>query len=145
MGRYAEEPSGIFSWLDVVKIAIGVFVGSLLAVFAYEQILAVRVEIAAREASSYLQKQSAQAAAAAERARTLRDEEREERARNDRERAEAQRAIADAARLREERRRLAWSRYFQPSEACRADPGTLPCANAHMAAKKRFDAEYVDR
>lgn len=156
MGRYMAESSERPFWLDVLKIALGVFVGSLLAVLAYEQILALRVGIAAREAMQHLQKQSSDAASQAERSRVARDrereerarmdrEEREERARIDRERAAEQRASAEAARAREERRRLAWGRFYQPSAACREDPATLPCANAHMAARKRFDAEYVDR
>lgn len=57
-------------------------------------------------------------------------------------------AQALAARLeaeRQQRRADAWARYFQPSPVCRADPTTRPCADAHLAARKRFDAQYVDR
>lgn len=57
-------------------------------------------------------------------------------------------AQALAARLeaeRQQRRADAWARYFQPSPVCRADPATGPCADAHLAARKRFDAQYVDR
>lgn len=53
-----------------------------------------------------------------------------------------------AARLegeRQQRRAVAWARFFQPSPVCRADPTTRPCADAHLAARKRFDAQYVDR
>lgn len=156
MGRYMQDSSERPFFLDVLKIALGVFVGSLLAVLAYEQILALRVDSAAREAMQHLQKQSADLAAQAQRTRLAQEREREERARRDRdereerarmdrERDAAQRASAEAARAREERRRLAWERFYQPSAACREDPATLPCANAHMAARKRFDAEYVDR
>lgn len=141
MGRYMDESSEHSFFVDVLKIALGVFVGGLLAVLAYEQILALRVNIAAREAMQHLQKQSAQA----EQARLARDREREERARLDRERAGERQAIAEVARAREERRRLAWERFYQPSVVCRDDPATLPCANAYMAAKKRFDAQYVER
>ncbi|MES2610156.1 MAG: hypothetical protein V4679_07940 [Pseudomonadota bacterium] len=57
-------------------------------------------------------------------------------------------AQALATRLeaeRQQRRADAWARYFQPSPVCRADPATGPCADAHLAARKRFDAQYVDR
>lgn len=57
-------------------------------------------------------------------------------------------AQALATRLeaeRQQRRADAWARYFQPSPVCRADPTTRPCADAHLAARKRFDAQYVDR
>lgn len=57
-------------------------------------------------------------------------------------------AQAMAARLeseRQQRRADAWARYFQPSPVCRADPATGACADAHLAARKRFDAQYVDR
>jgi len=57
-------------------------------------------------------------------------------------------AQALAARLeseRQQRRADAWARYFQPSPVCRADPATGACADAHLAARKRFDAQYVDR
>lgn len=57
-------------------------------------------------------------------------------------------AQALAARLeaeRQQRRADAWARFFQPSPVCRADPATRPCADAHLAARKRFDAQYVDR
>lgn len=57
-------------------------------------------------------------------------------------------AQALAARLeaeRQQRRADAWARFFQPSPVCRADPTTRPCADAHLAARKRFDAQYVDR
>ena len=57
-------------------------------------------------------------------------------------------ARALAARLeaeRQQRRADAWARFFQPSPVCRADPTTRPCADAHLAARKRFDAQYVDR
>ncbi len=57
-------------------------------------------------------------------------------------------AQALAARLegeRQQRRADAWARFFQPSPVCRADPTTRACADIHLAARKRFDAQYVDR
>ncbi len=57
-------------------------------------------------------------------------------------------AQALAARLegeRQQRRADAWARFFQPSPVCRADPTTRACADLHLAARKRFDAQYVDR
>ena len=59
-----------------------------------------------------------------------------------------QSAMALAQRLqveREARKAVAWSQYFQPSAACKLDSGLAQCANEHIAAKKRFEASYVDR
>ncbi len=57
-------------------------------------------------------------------------------------------ARALAARLeteRQERRDAAWAKFYQPSPSCKADSGTAACANEYMAARKRFDGQYVDR
>lgn len=141
---FQTEDEGSFL-LDVFKIALGVFIGSLAAVFTYEAIVAFRAEQAVRKA---LQETKAQAdrinAEAAKRSQQealerLEAEQRAEQVRN---------ARALAARLeaeRQARRDAAWSKFYQPSPACKTDSGTTACANEYMAARKRFDSQYIDR
>lgn len=141
--RQFTPESSYFS--GVLKIALGVFIGALAALLAYEGITALRVEVAMRNAAAEVQR-SADAARARTRAQldAKRSRDAEEASR-----AEAlERAKSLAARLaaeREQRRADAWERFYQPSEPCRLDSATLACANEHMAARKRFDAQYVDR
>lgn len=92
MGRYASESTEGSFFVDVLKIAIGVFIGALLSVLAYEQML--------------------------------------EQARQE--------------RIRQERKNAAWERFYQPPDACKADSSMMPCVNAYMAAKKRFELQYRD-
>lgn len=59
--------------------------------------------------------------------------------------AARQAAIAAADRRQREaaaRKEVAWQQFYKPSAACLHDSANILCANAHMAAKKRFDADY---
>lgn len=141
---FQTEDEGSFL-LDVFKIALGVFIGSLAAVFTYEAIVSFRAEQAVRKA---LQETKAQAdqmnAEAAKRSQqeALERQEAEQRA------EQVRNARALAARLeaeRQARRDAAWSKFYQPSPSCKVDSGTTACANEYMAARKRFDGQYVDR
>lgn len=142
--RGFENDEGTFL-LDLVKIALGVFIGGLAAMFTYEGITAWRLEQAAKKIAADLQRE-AQALQAQERQRAL---QRDAARREDAERAALQRAADEAVaremRALKERKEAAWQRFFRPSEPCRIDSATLPCANEHMAARKRFEATYVDR
>jgi len=128
-----------------LQIALGVFVGGLLSIFAYEAIVEWRIEQAARKALAKMEAEIQRANAdAAQQARA-----REALRRQQEEQAASRRAALDmAARLereRRERKEAAWKKYFTPSSACQADSGTAACANEYMAAKKRFEAAYTDR
>lgn len=129
--RYDVEQS-FFS--DVVKVALGVFIGAMLAAFAYELLLDWRMERAARQVAAELREQDQRRSAAAEKRR------------QQIQRMQDMQVLAQRQeRERKERKDRAWQAYFTPSPACRLDPLTTPCANAHLAARKRFDETYVDR
>ena len=141
---YQTENEGTFL-LDILKIALGVFIGSLAAVFTYEAILAYRTELALRKAQQEIQAQT-------ERMRredaNRREAEAEARNAAERDADQLRSARALVQRLEAERQARkdgAWSKFFQPSPNCKIDPGTTACANEHMAARKRFEAQYVDR
>ena len=142
--RGFENDEGTFL-LDLFKIALGVFIGGLAAMFTYEAITAWRLEQAAKKITADLQRET-QALQARERQQALQRDEarRDELARAAQQRAEDE-AMAREIRERRERKEAAWQRFFRPSEPCRMDSATLPCANEHMAARKRFEATYVDR
>lgn len=141
--RGFQNDEGTFL-LDLVKLSLGVFIGALAALFAYEAINAWRLEQAARQLVQQAEQQgkAARVQAARQQQQELENQRRQE---------EQQKAItmADqlAQRLERERRArkdAAWNAFYQPSPACRADAVTAACANEHIAAKRRFDAQYVD-
>lgn len=133
MSRYEVKESTFFT--DVFKIALGVFIGGLLAALAYTKIIALGVEYAARSATASIQKElrlEGVRNSAAEQARA--ESERQKAANIEREKRERLR--------REDELRVAWRQMYKPSAACQADPSTMPCVNAHAAAHKRFTEVY---
>lgn len=135
--------------LDLVKLSLGVFIGALAALFAYEAINVWRLEHAARQ---LVQQAEQQGKAARAQAARQQQQQQQQQLENERRQEEQQKAItmADqlAKRLERERRarkEAAWNAFYQPSPACRADAVTAACANEHIAAKKRFEAQYADR
>jgi hypothetical protein len=126
----------------ILKIAVGVFIGSLAAIFAWEGIHVVAVEYALVKANdavkqSIRDQRKRDAAMAQQRA----DEEAAQRARD----AEAERAVATAGLERERARAAkdaAWKKFYQPSPGCQADRSTMECANAYMRAKTQFEGTY---
>lgn len=141
--RFENREDVYFS--DLFKIAIGVFIGALAALFAYEAINVWRLEYAARKLVQQVQQQEnasrAQAAL----------QQQQQRENQERRRQEQQASIRAGELLqhleseRAVRKEAAWSAFYQPSPACKDDPNTAACANAHIAAKRRFDAQYIDR
>ena len=129
--RYDVEQS-FFS--DVVKVALGVFIGGLAAAFAYETITQWRAQQVLQKMAIEMQQERREKAQAARQAQQRRDE-------LTRQRQEAQRQ----EQHRQERRANAWQQYYKPSPSCRVDPSTPACANEYMAARKRFDAAYRDQ
>ncbi|AIJ46966.1 hypothetical protein O987_14250 [Comamonas testosteroni TK102] len=142
MARYmADEKESTF-FVDVLKIALGVFIGGLLAALAYTKYMAWEVEYSLRQATAEMQKQAKQRT---ELSRKQAEEERQRReaAASERAAREGQRA-ADAAQRQQHEAdmRAAWKQIYRPSPACQADQMTLTCANAHAAAHKRFMEIY---
>ena len=140
--RYMPEEKESTFFVDIFKIVLGVFIGGLLAALAYTKIMSWAAEHAAREAVATMQKElDAQAA-------KLRQETENQRLQREAvERSRIAETRAQAAfreqRQREQqeheaRMRAEWQRIYQPSAACRLDPTTMPCVNAHAAAHKRF-------
>ena len=142
--RPFEKPENTF-FADILKTALGVFIGALAALFAYEAINALRLEYAARQLVQNLEKEQKNARAQAARQQQQQQE-------NEQQQHEAQQAARMADQLaqrlereRSSRKQAAWTAFYQPSASCRADAVTAACANEHIAAKRRFDAQYVDR
>lgn len=131
--------------LDLVKISLGVFIGGLAAMFAYEGITALRIEQAMRKQADQInqaQRKAQQDLAKEQAGRDQRVEQQRQQAQAQREAYQADQALQ---RARVQRRETAWNAFYQPSLACRIDAVTAVCANEHIAAKRRFDAQYVDR
>ena len=131
--------------LDIVKTSLGVFIGGLAAMFAYEGISAMRLEYAAKRLVQQAQQQEKTA-----RAELVRQQQQQQKIQQEREEEQQATRRADqlAQRLERERRLrkdAAWRVFYQPSAPCRDDPVTAVCANEHIAAKRRFEAQYVDR
>lgn len=126
----------------ILKIAVGVFIGSLAAIFAWEGIHVVAARYAVMEANEAM-KQSIrdQRKRDAVLSRQRADEEAAQRVRD----AETERAAA-AAGMERERARVAkdaaWKKFYRPSAACQADGSTMECANAFMRAKTQFEGTY---
>ena len=142
MARYMADEKESTCFVDVLKIALGVFIGGLLAALAYTKYMAWEVEYSLRQATAEMQKQAKQRT---ELSRKQAEEERQRReaAASERAAREGQR-VADAAQRQQHEAdmRAAWKQIYRPSPACQADQMTLTCANAHAAAHKRFMEIY---
>lgn len=120
------------------------FIGGLGAMLAWESITAWRLEQATKAAAYEMQKNlKSMKVEEQNRSITL------ERMRQISMDAEVAKQAAQAAAEKERkdkaaRKESAWQRFYQPSAACRHDSADILCANAHMAAKKKFEAQYVD-
>lgn len=131
--------------LDIFKITMGVFIGSLMAVFTYEAVVEWRVEQSAKRAAAELQRQLDRTNSQLERQRLDREQARQQ-AEQEAERNRSAFALADRLqRERNARKEAAWAQFYKPTPPCQADSGTAACANEYMAARKRFEAQYVDR
>ncbi len=131
--------------LGVVKTSLGVFIGGLAAMFAYEGINALRFEYAARQLVQQAQQQAQQQQKAA-RAEALRQQQQQQQIQQQRqEELRAAKLLQRLERERRARKEAAWVAFYQPSASCRDDPVNAVCANEHISAKRRFDAQYVDR
>lgn len=128
---------------DILKIAIGVFIGALAAAFAWEGIQYVRLQVAAEQAKQEIKRAERQMRDE-QRARDQAQADADQRRRDAQQRQEDQaRAAAEARRQAERDKEAAWQRFYKPSLSCQRDPTTLPCANEHVKARKLFDIQYA--
>lgn len=149
MSRYQQEESTF--WVDVLKIALGVFIGGLLAAFAFAKYIDWEMSRAVWQFDKAIGRET-------QRMRSEVDQFSQSQERTRQQQIAAEQIERDRAALqvrqrqiakqqeaeRDARRQAAWERYYQPSAACRADSSTMTCANAFMAAKKRFLEQYQD-
>lgn len=137
MDRRSQEDGSFFA--SVLTIALGVFIGGLLAALAYTKIMALAVEYEAKQALAAFERD---AKAQADRAR----QQSEAQAMTRLELARQQAADREQTRLEKHahdaKMRAAWTKLYQPSAVCQADPSTMPCVNAHAVAHKRFMELY---
>lgn len=141
--RYSDNEGTFFT--GMLQIALGVFIGALAALFAYEGISAYRMKLAAQDAAKEMKAAVDRQNAAAAQARNRLEQQRQQAQEQEERQRQAQQAMIAEHRERQARKDAAFQRFYKPSSACQADPATVPCANEYMQAKKRFEDNYVDR
>ncbi|KKI11987.1 hypothetical protein XA67_22085 [Comamonas thiooxydans] len=151
MARYmANEPESTF-FMDVLKIALGVFIGGLLAALAYTKIIAIGVEYAADQATAAMKRDLQKMKAQEEQSRLQAEQRRQQQeAQNRAAQAAAQQQAfqrqqaEEAQKAFEARREAAWKRTFRPTQICIDDPLTVECIDAANVSRRRFYAQYKD-
>lgn len=133
MSRFEEKESTFFT--DVLKIALGVFIGGLLAALAYTKFMAWNVErslsLISFESKANIENERRQLEI-----KRLQQFDRLQQ-------QEAERSgRAAAAQAHEEQMRAMWRQMYKPTAACEADRSSIACANAYAAAHKRFTETY---
>ena len=141
--RYSDNEGTFFT--GMLQIALGVFIGALAALFAYEAISAYRMKLAAQDAAKEMKAAVDRQNAAAAQARNRLEQQRQQAQDQEERQRQAQQAMIAEHRERQARKDAAFQRFYKPSSACQADPATVPCANEYMQAKKRFQDTYTDR
>lgn len=141
--RYSDNEGTFFT--GMLQIALGVFIGALAALFAYEGISAYRMKLAAQDAAKEMKAAVDRQNAAAAQARNRLEQQRQQAQEQEERQRQAQQAMIAEHRERQARKDAAFQRFYKPSSACQADPATVPCANEYMQAKKRFEDTYTDR
>jgi uncharacterized membrane protein YhiD involved in acid resistance len=141
--RYSDNEGTFFT--GMLQIALGVFIGALAALFAYEAISAYRMKLAAQDAAKEMKAAVDRQNAAAAQARNRLEQQRQQAQDQEERQRQAQQAMIAEHRERQARKDAAFQRFYKPSSACQADPATVPCANEYMQAKKRFEDTYTDR
>ena len=141
--RYSDNEGTFFT--GMLQIALGVFIGALAALFAYEGISAYRMKLAAQDAAKEMKAAVDRQNAAAAQARNRLEQQRQQAQEQEERQRQAQQAMIAEHRERQARKDAAFQRFYKPSSACQADPATVPCANEYMQAKKRFQDTYTDR
>lgn len=149
MSRFmANEPESTF-FIDVFKIALGVFIGGLLAALAYTKIIALGVEQAAAEATASMQREMQKMKAQEEQERARRAAELQRLQQGAQARAAEQAAQLEERRRQQEeqvafdkRREAAWKKSFKPTQLCQDDPLTTECIDTANISRRRFYAQY---
>lgn len=149
MSRFmAKEPESTF-FIDVFKIALGVFIGGLLAALAYTKIIALGVEQAAAEATASMQREMQKMKAQEEQERARRAAELQRLQQGAQARAAEQAAQLEERRRQQEeqvafdkRREVAWKKSFKPTQLCQDDPLTTECIDTANISRRRFYAQY---
>lgn len=151
MARYSAEQSDSSFLTDVFKIALGVFIGGLLAALAYTKYMAWEMERSLGPALSSLNRETKRMGAETARQFQQLEQQRQQREAMQRieqdqqaEQARQRQLLQQAEAERDARRQAAWERYYQASALCKVDSATAACANEFMAAKKRFLEQYRD-
>ena len=129
----------------VFKTAVGVFIGTLAAAFTFTEVQLFRVELATKRAISKMatdieqtndRQAKSQQAEALRQAKIKADEwQRMEAARQLGARVAADELVSKQTEA------AAWSRFYQPSEACKAT-WTGNCADDFIIAKRAFAERY---
>lgn len=125
---------------DVLKIALGVFIAIMAANFVQEEIAKWRLEQASKQMAQELNAMKKNEAIA-EQQRLQRQKEQQDQQRKKQAEIDRYRQQQDMAAKRKEQ---AWANFFQPSYTCRLDPSRGDCADAHIRARKAFEAQYRD-
>ena len=141
--NYNDHEGAFFT--GMLQIALGVFIGALAALFAYEGISAYRMKLAAQDAAKEMKAAVDRQNAAAAQARNRLEQQRQQAQDQEERQRQAQQAMIAEHRERQARKDAAFQRFYKPSASCQADPATVPCANEYMQAKKRFQDTYTDR
>lgn len=141
--RYDENEGTFF--IGLLQIALGVFIGALAALFAYEGITAYRMKLAAQDAAKEVKAAADRQNAAAAEARGRFEQQRQDAQDREERQRQAQEALIAEHRERQARKDAAFQRFYKPSTACERDPATVACGNEFMQAKKRFEGTYTDR
>lgn len=118
---------------DVLKVALGIFLGGVLLWAAYEYRERYVAQQVLAELEATTQRASAQYDAAAAARRRL-QVERDRELREQRE-ASAEREVA------ERRKESAWRQFYQPSPECVA-AASVQCGNEHIRARREFEQQY---
>lgn len=143
MGRYNDDAGwGLLG--QIFAIAIGVFIGALAALYTWERIMEWRLERAANTAALQMRDSVKQIDLTNRRLALERQWELQKQEIAEMERKAAAVEVDRQRRAAAERKEAAWQRFFRPSAACVHDSANIVCANAYMAAKKAFDAQYTD-
>lgn len=122
---------------DVLKVALGIFLGGLLLWAAYEyrqryleQQALAELEAATRQVNAEFDAQYE--AAVSSRARVQADRDH---------RLREQRKVASQRAAAERRKEAAWRQFYQPSADCLA-LASVECGNAYIRARREFEQQY---
>lgn len=126
----------------ILKIAVGVFIGALAAAFTWEGVQTVQVEIALKQASDKM-KQTAMEIDARNKAQQIAEQtQRDKNAREQQQRQQQAEETRQLQSMRDDDKKAAFSRFFQPTPECQRDRAQAICANAYMKARTTFESQY---